>query len=269
MEASPIFITQEKERDSPPPPYRPHSSPLKHHIFRTAPKHRPLQMYDPEDLSTKEQLEMHISLAQNLVSELIGKIWLWNPLTREMADPYVMNINLYIDQAEAVMGKITKHEIDLVEGRRMILSNVGNLQRIEKNLDEELRKKGILMPERFPWEPEQLVEEEKEGGEKQGAMGKLKRAFSLKASEKTKRRVSRVLDVAKDRIVYGQPSLNENSARSRSSWFMDCVSDMTFTEIIPGLTIFPLVLPQGVLKVFPESPLKTVYWSNPVLGIIL
>ncbi|KAG0643698.1 hypothetical protein HOY80DRAFT_1133604 [Tuber brumale] len=221
MEATPSFLTPEKEPESPPPPYQPRFSPLKHHIFRTPSKHRPLQMYNPQDLPTHEQLEMHISLARNLVSELLRKIWVWNPLTREIADPYVMNINLYIDEAEDVLSKITKHEIDLVEGRRMILSNVVKLQGIERHLDEEMEKKGILMPERFPWEPTPLGEEERERKErKQGAKEKLKRAFSLKASEKTKRRASRVLDVAKDRIVYGQPSLNENAARSRGSWFM-------------------------------------------------
>ena len=210
MEVSPSFVTQEKKQDSPPPPYQPQSSSLKHHIFRTPSKHRPLQMYNPQDLPTNQQLEMHISLARDLVSELFRKIWVWNPLTREIADPYVMNINLYIDEAEDVMRKITRHEIDLVEGRRMILSNMVKLQRIERQLDEEIERKGILVPEKLPREPKQLEKEEREGGEKKsGATEKLKRAFSLKASEKTKKRVSRVLDVAKDRIVYGQPSLNE------------------------------------------------------------
>jgi len=122
-----------------------------------------------------------------------------------------MNINLYIGEAEDAMSKITKNEIDLVEGRRMILSNVVKLQRIETRLDEEIERKGIVMPEKLPWEPKPLGEEEEKegGGKKNGATEKLKRAFSLKASEKTKRRVSRVLDVTKDRIVYGQPSLNE------------------------------------------------------------
>ncbi|CUS11877.1 unnamed protein product [Tuber aestivum] len=220
MEAPPSFPAEEKEQDSPPPPYQPRFSHLKHQIFRTPSKRRPLQMYNPQDLPTESQLEMHISLARNRVSEILRKIWVWNPLTREIADPFVMNMNLYINQAEAVMRKITSNEIDLLEGRRMILSNLVKLEGIEKRLDEEMEKAGVKMPERLPWEPKQLGEEGGERSEsKSGAAERLKRAFLFKASE-AKGRVSRALDVAKERIVYGQPSLNEGSARSRSSWSM-------------------------------------------------
>ncbi|KAG0133749.1 hypothetical protein HOY82DRAFT_590561 [Tuber indicum] len=175
MEAPPSFHTPEKEQESPPPPYQQHPSPLKRHIFRAASKLRPLQMHNPQYLPTHEQLEMHISPARNLISELLRKVWVWNPPTEKGdAYPYVMNICLCIDEVEDATSKITKHEIDPVQVS-MGANAVGKRGRGERG---------------------------------QGAKEKLKRTFSLKVSKKTKRSVSRVLDVAKDRIVYGQPSLN-------------------------------------------------------------
>lgn len=117
------------------------------------------------------------------------------------------------------MQEIVDHQIDLVGGRRLIIDSLMKLQVIERQLNAAIASDSITTPASIPGEPGVKGGDGVDGkstGER--PLGRLKRGLSFTSTGQTKRRARRFWNIVKEKVIYGQPAIDELGPPSQD-WF--------------------------------------------------